>query len=88
LAASLAAEAIHMERIEYSSHRRGALDELVSLLQADDCERFVDSIPSKSSRSQGFHMRMRVRGTTQDLPLEPKLNLSIKDDGPAIAIDW
>jgi hypothetical protein len=88
LAASLAAEAIHMGRTEYFSSRRGALDQLVSLLEADDCERFVSSMPTKSSRNQGFHMQMRVRGLTKDLPVEPELGLRIEDEGPTVVIDW
>jgi hypothetical protein len=88
LAASLAAEAIKMKRIEYSAARRGALDELVSILEADDCERFVNFMTRPSGRAEGFFMRIHVRSLAQDLPVDPELILRIEDDGPIVVIDW
>ncbi|MCK1394013.1 hypothetical protein [Bradyrhizobium sp. 1] len=89
LASSLAVEAISMERIVYSAnHRDGSLDQLVSLLEADDCERFVSFIPKGSDRDEGLRLLVRGRELSTTIAVDPELILSIEDDGPAIVLDW
>jgi hypothetical protein len=86
LVSSLAAEAIHMDRIEFPSAQRGELSQLVSLLQADDCERFVDLV-SRSRPDKGFRLRIRMGDPVGNLPADPELNLRIEDSGPIVTFD-
>ena len=87
IVSSLAAEAIHMDRVEFPSAQRGELSQLVSLLQADDCERFVDLV-SRSRPDKGFRLRIRMGDPVGKIPADPELNLRIEDSGPIVTFDW
>jgi hypothetical protein len=87
LVASLATEAIQLGRIGHSSIEQGALDQLVSILQADDCERFVDFAPSRSGGDQSFHLRMNLPDKIENFPLDQQIRLNLKDDGPIVFFD-
>jgi len=86
LSASLAAEAILMGRVNPSSDWREAPDRLLSFLQADDCERFVDFMPGSSVYDQEIRMRVRMRDSAEVQSSEAEMNLRIEDEGPILSL--
>lgn len=87
LAASVAAEAIRLERVEIISSPP-SMETLIRSLESPDCERFLDFLPDGITRREVLmKFRVRVDEETMDTTADAILRLAIENDGPTLVID-
>lgn len=87
LAASVAAEAIRLERVEIITSPP-SMETLIRSLEAPDCERFLDFLPDGITRREVLmKFRIRVDEEAMDTTADAVLRLTIEDDGPTLVID-